>query len=55
MQSVYASSGHPHLIDMDVFDGVHEVNGQRARLWLCDHLASPVYQQTSRLKNAIAL
>ncbi|NEV02348.1 hypothetical protein [Bradyrhizobium uaiense] len=55
MQSVYASSGHPHLMDMDVFDGVHEVSGKRARPWLYDHLASPVYQETSRLKNAVAL
>jgi len=55
MQSIYASSGHPHLIDMDVFDGVHEVSGKRARPWLSEHLASPAYQDTARLKNAIAL
>ncbi|WP_076863784.1 hypothetical protein [Bradyrhizobium mercantei] len=55
MQSVYASSGHAHLIDIDVFDGVHEVSGKRARPWLYGHLASPAYQETSRLKNAIAL
>lgn len=55
MQSVYASSGHPHLIDIDVFDGVHEVSGKRARPWLYDHLASPAYQEAFRLKNAIAL
>ncbi|WFU32860.1 hypothetical protein QA635_41405 [Bradyrhizobium brasilense] len=55
MQSIYASSGHPHLIDMDIFDGVHEVSGKCARPWLSERLASPAYQDTSRLKNAIAL
>ncbi|MGY3531775.1 hypothetical protein [Bradyrhizobium sp. USDA 4452] len=55
MRSVYASSAHPDLIEMDVFDGVHEVSGKRARPWLYGHLASPAYQETSRLKNAIAL
>lgn len=55
MQSVYASSAHPDLIEMDVFDGVHEASGKRARPWLYGHLASPAYQETSRLKNAIAL
>ncbi|MCA6101573.1 hypothetical protein [Bradyrhizobium australafricanum] len=55
MQSIYASSGHPHLIDMDIFDGVHEVSGKLARPWLSERLASPAYQDTARLKNAIAL
>ncbi|WP_050402213.1 hypothetical protein [Bradyrhizobium embrapense] len=55
MRSVYASSAHPDLIEMDVFDGVHEASGKRARPWLYGHLASPAYQETSRLKNAIAL
>ncbi|WP_426438030.1 hypothetical protein [Bradyrhizobium genosp. P] len=55
MQSVYASSGHAHLIGMTVFEGKHEVSGQSARLWLQERLASPTYQVTSRLKNAIAL
>jgi hypothetical protein len=55
MQAVYRSSAHPHLIDMDVFDGVHEASGKGARPWLYSHLASPAYQETSRLKNAIAL
>jgi len=55
MQSVYAASGHPQSIEIDVFDGVHEVSGKRARPWLSQHLASPAYQATSRLKNAIAL
>jgi hypothetical protein len=55
MQSVYASSGHPHSIEMAVFDGVHEVGGTRARPWLHEQLASPAYQITSRLKNAVAL
>lgn len=31
MQSVYAASGHPHSIEMALFDGVHEVGGKRAR------------------------
>lgn len=55
MQSVYASSGHANLIGMTIFDGVHEVNGKSARPWLQERLASPAYQATSRLKNAIAL
>jgi hypothetical protein len=55
MQSVYASSGHAHLIAMTIFDGKHEVSAQSARPWLHDRLASPTYQVTSRLKNAIAL
>jgi len=55
MQAVYAASDHAHLIDMIVFDGVHEVNGKSARPWLHERLASPAYQATSRLKNAIAL
>ncbi|MHC2466373.1 hypothetical protein [Bradyrhizobium embrapense] len=55
MRSVYASSAHPDLIEMDVFDGVHEASGKRARPWLYGHLASPAYQETSRLKNVIAL
>ncbi|WP_097671215.1 hypothetical protein [Bradyrhizobium sp. C9] len=55
MRSVYASCTHPDLIDMDVFDGVHEASGKRAKPWLYGHLASPAYQETSRLKNAIAL
>ncbi|MBR0871471.1 hypothetical protein JQ633_13980 [Bradyrhizobium tropiciagri] len=55
MQSVYALSGHPDLIGMTVFDGVHEVSGRAARPWLQERLASPAYEATSRLKNAIAL
>ncbi|WP_375786278.1 hypothetical protein ACE10Z_00965 [Bradyrhizobium sp. Pha-3] len=55
MQSIYISSAHQGLIDLDVFDGVHEASGKRARPWLYGHLASPAYQETSRLKNAIAL
>jgi hypothetical protein len=55
MQSVYASSGHAHLISMIIFDGVHEANGKSARPWLKERLASPAYQVTSRLKNAITL
>ncbi|WP_338694422.1 hypothetical protein V5279_01345 [Bradyrhizobium sp. 26S5] len=55
MQSVYASSDHPHAIEMAIFDGVHEASGERARPWLYQHLESPAYQETSRLKNAIAL
>ncbi|MGN1290529.1 MAG: hypothetical protein ACI4XG_28650, partial [Bradyrhizobium sp.] len=55
MQSVYAAAAHPQLIEMHVFDGVHEASGKRARPWLYGHLASPVYRETSRLKNAIAL
>lgn len=55
MQSVYASSGHAHLIGMTVFEGKHEVSGKNARTWLQARLASPTYQVTARLKNAIAL
>ncbi|WP_136626224.1 hypothetical protein [Bradyrhizobium macuxiense] len=55
MRSVYASSGHADLIGMTIFEGVHEVNGKRARPWLQERLASPAYQVTSRLKNSIAL
>ena len=55
MQAVYASSGHPDLIGMTVFDGVHEVSGKSAQPWLYQRLASPDYQTTARLKNAIAL
>lgn len=55
MLSVYASSGYPDLIGMTVFDGVHEVSGKVARPWLNERLASPTYEATSRLKNAIAL
>ncbi len=55
MQSIYASSGYPHSIEMAVFDGMHEVGGTRAQPWLHQHLTSPAYQVTSRLKNAVAL
>ncbi len=55
MQSVYASSGHPHSIEMAVFDGVHEVGGTRARPWLYEQLTSPAYRVTSHLKNAVVL
>ncbi|QPF84735.1 alpha/beta hydrolase [Bradyrhizobium genosp. L] len=55
MQSVYAASGHPDLIDMAVFDGIHEVSGKAARPWLQERMTSPAYQITSRLKNVIAL
>jgi hypothetical protein len=54
MRSVYASSCHADLIAMTIFDGVHEVSGKSARPWLRARLASPAYQVTSRLKNAIA-
>ena len=55
MRAVYLAAGHPDLIDMTVFEGVHEASGTRARPWLQQRLASPAYQITSRLKNAIAL
>lgn len=55
MQSVYAASGHPELIGMTVFDGIHEVSGKAARPWLQQRLTSPAYQITSGLKNTIAL
>src|SRR5207245_2471768 len=55
MQAFYRESAHPHLIDMYVFDVVHEASGKGARPWLYSHLASPAYQEPSRLKNAIAL
>jgi hypothetical protein len=55
MRAVYAAAGHPDLIGMTVFEGVHEASGMRARPWLRERLASPACQITSRLKNAIAL
>jgi hypothetical protein len=55
MQAVYASSGHPDLIAMTVFEGPHEASGKSARPWLYERLLSPTYQTTSHLKNTVAL